>query len=48
MVWKIEKMQENAKEAVVKTRDPMCKKAFNGISKTSRRISRKRALERWE
>jgi hypothetical protein len=30
------------------TRDPVCKKAFNWISKTIRHMTRKRAFERWE
>jgi hypothetical protein len=30
------------------TMDPMCKQAFNWISKTIRRVTRKRAPERWE
>jgi hypothetical protein len=30
------------------TRDPMCKKEFNWISKTIRRMTSKRALKGWE
>jgi hypothetical protein len=31
-----------------KTRDPECKKAVNWVSKTIRRLTGKKALERWE
>jgi hypothetical protein len=31
-----------------KSMDPMCKKAFNWTSKTTRRMTCKRALESWE
>jgi hypothetical protein len=30
------------------TRDPGCKKTFNWVSKSVRRLTRKKALERWE
>jgi hypothetical protein len=30
------------------TRDPGCKKTFNWVSKTIRRMARKKKLERWE
>jgi hypothetical protein len=48
MVYIVAKTQEEVKETVARNQGCMCKKALNWISKTIRRMTRKRALERSE
>jgi hypothetical protein len=42
------KYKERMRKLWQETKDPGCKKEFNWISKSIRRMTRKKALERWE
>jgi hypothetical protein len=42
------KHKQRLRKVWQETRDPTCKTAVNWVTKTIRRIARKRALERWE
>jgi hypothetical protein len=45
---RLDKHKQRLRKLWQETRDPACKTAVNWVTKTIKRIARKRALERWE